>query len=328
MDYQAGKSSFKEVITRSYTRIFSWVVLGLFSSTLFTGVSFADDPTPNPLTENITVSAMVLQNPGVNPDTPPSTPQPSGPVNMTDTIDVAIFKGSAYPGSTISLLKNGVVLAEIPANPNGTFELHVRNLNPGTYSFGIRAQDANGLTSKLLVFTVFVSASVATIVEGIFVPPTITSDKIEVKKGDPIKFYGKSVPDTEVRLSVALNTEIIKKAKAGTDGSWFYTIDSSELDLGDNNAKARSLTVNDVSLYSDLLSFRVGDTNRLRPKISSLAGFRKRCDLNDDGRVNLLDFSIMAFWYKRLTFPPKVDLNSDKNINLTDLSILAYCWTG
>ena len=74
--------------------------------------------------------------------------------------------------------------------------------------------------------------------------------------------------------------------------------------------------------------FRVGDTNRLRAKVSELPGFRKRCDLNNDSRVNILDFSIMAFWYKRLGFPPRVDLNADNNINLTDLSILAYCWTG
>lgn len=327
MDYQASASSSKEI---KRTNIIRKPLLGLITiiSVLFFSVSysFADDPAPNPLTENITISAVVLQRPNVVPDTPPT--QPTGPVNTSDTFDVAVFKGTSYPGSMISLLKNGVVLAEIPANSNGGFEIHVRNLNPGTYTFGIRAQDNAGLTSKLLVFTVFVSSSVATIVEGIFIPPTITSDKTEVKKGDSITFSGRSVPDAEVRLSLMMKNEIIKKAKAGADGSWIYMVDSSELDFGDNFAKARSLTVNDISPYSDELLFRVGDTNRIRPKPVNLLGYRKRCDLNDDNRVNLLDFSIMAFWYKRLTFPPKVDLNNDKNVNLTDLSILAYCWTG
>ncbi len=329
MDYQASTSCRKEV--KNGIRKASIISVAIiFSIIISPGVStYADGhETTNPLTENITISATVLQNPGVNPDTPP-TPGPNpGPVNLSDTIDVAIFKGSSYPGSIISLLKNGVILAEIPANPDGTFEIHVRNLNPGTYSFGIRAEDSSGLQSKLLVFTIYVSSAVATIVEGIFIPPTITSDLIEVRKGDQITFLGRSVPNTEVRLSLTLNGELIKKVRAGTDGSWIYIVDSSELDMGDYFAKARSLTNNDISLYSDEVLFRVGDTNRIRPKISSLSGFRKRCDLNDDGRVNLLDFSIMAFWYKRLTFPPKVDLNSDKNVNLTDLSILAYCWTG
>lgn len=327
MDYQASSSCGKEIkkrgILKNFFLRFVCVALVSLCSAIY---SYADDPTPNPLYQNITISAAVLQNPNVAPDTPPLGP--TGPVNTSDTFDVAVFKGTAYPGSTISLLKNGIILAEIPANPNGGFEIHVRNLNPGTYSFGIRAQDSAGLTSKLLVFTVFVSASVATIVEGIFIPPTITSDKIEVKKGDSITFSGRSVPDAEVRLSLTMKNEIIKKAKAGVDGSWIYMIDSSELEFGDNFAKARSLTANDTSLYSEDLLFRVGDTNRIRPKPINLSGYRKRCDLNDDNRVNLLDFSIMAFWYKRLTFPPKVDLNSDKNVNLTDLSILAYCWTG
>lgn len=328
MDHQASSSGCKEIIKDGCKQVKILLVsifLGIY--TVSSPFAFADDPTPNPLTENITIFAVVLQNPGVNPDTPPIPPSP-GPVNTTDTFDVAVFRGMAYPGSTISLLKNGIVMAEIPANPNGTFEIHIRNLYPGTYSFGIRAQDGAGLTSKLLVFTVFVSSSVATIVEGIFVPPTITSDKIEVKKGNQITFQGASVPDTEVRVSLTFDGELIKKVKAGADGSWIYILDSSDLSLGDYLAKARALTANDISPYSDTITFRVGDTNRLRPKASNLFGYRKRCDLNDDGRVNLLDFSIMAFWYKRLTFPPKVDLNSDKNINLTDLSILAYCWTG
>ena len=120
----------------------------------------------------------------------------------------------------------------------------------------------------------------------------------------------------------------MKKTNSTALGAWSYALDSKDYSFGDYTAKARALTASDTSPYSDPLAFRIGDTDRFRSKISSLGGFRKRCDLNDDDRVNLLDFSIMAFWYKRLGFPERVDLNSDKSINLTDLSILAYCWTG
>ncbi|MDQ5962591.1 MAG: hypothetical protein QG653_398, partial [Patescibacteria group bacterium] len=70
---------------------------------------------------------------------------------------------------------------------------------------------------------------------------------------------------------------------------------------------------------------KVGTSNKER--LISLRG-NKRCDINQDGRVNLLDFSILAFWYKRAGFPEKVDLNTDKKVDLSDVSILAYCWTG
>jgi hypothetical protein len=36
----------------------------------------------------------------------------------------------------------------------------------------------------------------------------------------------------------------------------------------------------------------------------------------------------MAFWYKKPSPPAKVDLNSDAKVNIIDFSILAYNWTG
>jgi hypothetical protein len=328
MDYQAGTRSRKEeiVFPLSFSkaiRFFSLVVVFFCMSRAV----LAQTTTTNPLIINVEVSATVLVNPGTTPIDPhPSNPP--GPVNTNNDTDVAVFKGFSYPGSTVSLLKNGTVVATLPTAADGTFDIRVRSLTPGTYTFGVQAQDKNGLTSKLLSFTVYVSYGVMTSVEGIFLPPTITSDKVEVKKGDPITFYGSAVPNTEVRLSVSKNFEFLKKTKATASGTWMYLYISSELDLGDYSAKARSLTASDTSPYSDILTFRVGDTNRLRAKNNALNGFRKKCDLNNDEKVNLLDFSIMAFWYKRLGFPQKVDLNSDNSINLTDLSILAYCWTG
>jgi hypothetical protein len=41
-----------------------------------------------------------------------------------------------------------------------------------------------------------------------------------------------------------------------------------------------------------------------------------------------VDFSIMAYWYKRPNPPASVDLNGDSKIDLVDFSILAFNWTG
>jgi hypothetical protein len=273
----------------------------------------------------VTISAVILQGSNVYPET-----QPTSPVTQTviDTTDSVIFKGLSYPESVISLLKNGLVVAQVPASPNGTFEIRIRNLSSGVYTFGVRAEDKDTLKSKLLTFSVYVSTSITTVIDGIFIPPTITSDKIEVKRGEIITFLGTSVPDSDVRISFHSDFELLKKAKSNASGTWIYKLDSSELELGEHEGKARSLTADDLSPYSDILQFLVTDTDRLRTKKQALFGFRKKCDLNNDDRVNLLDFSIMAFWYKRIGFPQKVDLNTDNNVNLTELSILAYCWTG
>jgi hypothetical protein len=300
------------------------------SSLLYVGAQVAE----NPLTVDITVTAAVLSTqyntPATAPLTQPIPPSliPPGPTGALENFDAAIFKGMAYQGSSISLTRNGEVMATVPTNPDGSFELHLRNIAAGTYSFGVRAEDPKGLISKLVIFTIYIAPGIATIVDGIFIPPTLTSDKVEVKQGELIIFSGTSVGNAEVRLSLTSGSEFLKKITTNASGSWAYILDTSVLDMGDYDTKARTLTASSLSLYSDVLTFRIGSVTRLRSKVSTLVGFRKRCDLNNDNRVNLLDFSIMAFWYKRLGFPAKVDLNTDTKINLTDLSILAYCWTG
>ncbi|MCI0542615.1 hypothetical protein L0Y69_02605 [bacterium] len=60
--------------------------------------------------------------------------------------------------------------------------------------------------------------------------------------------------------------------------------------------------------------------------------FRKG-DLNDDCKVDLVDFSIAAYWYKkplseRFLAIEEKKLNGDGKVTLRDFSIMAYYWTG
>ncbi len=282
-------------------------------------------------TSTVTVTAIV-----VDPNAPVVVPPPvsggggggggGGGVPLTTGSDSAVFKGLAYPGSIVTLLKNGVIAAETPASPNGTFEITLRNLNPGTYSFGILAEDSERRKSTLDLYTVFIATGVSTVVEGIFIPPTITTDKVETRRGDPITLLGKAAPNANITLSIHSETELVKKTTSNSSGSWLYKLDSLELEVGDHEGKARSSTQQDLSLFSDIVNFTVGTRNVVRT--ASTVSSSMKCDLNNDIRVNILDFSIMAFWYKRTGFPVKVDLNADKKIDLADVSILAYCWTG
>lgn len=249
----------------------------------------------------------------------------AGP-DLSAGTDSAVFKGTAYPGSIVTLLKNGVVAAEVPASPNGTFEITLRNLRAGTYTFGILAEDSRRLKSNLDLYTVYVANGVSTQVEGIFIPPTITSDKVEVRRGDPINLIGSSAPNADITLLVHSETQLTKRTKANSTGAWIYKLDSLELEMGPHEAKSRASTEDDLSLFSDVLKFSVGTVNRTRESSSSPQ--KRSCDLNGDKRVNLLDFSIMAYWYKRSGFPPKVDLTGDGKVDISDVSVLAYCWTG
>lgn len=55
----------------------------------------------------------------------------------------------------------------------------------------------------------------------------------------------------------------------------------------------------------------------------------KNADLNDDGVVNLVDMSILLYYYNKSTqLKPRYDFNSDGRVDLIDISILLYYWTG
>ncbi len=51
-------------------------------------------------------------------------------------------------------------------------------------------------------------------------------------------------------------------------------------------------------------------------------------DLNCDGRVDIIDLSILEYWYRSKKYSASKDLNGDKQIELGDFSVLAYYWTG
>ena len=71
----------------------------------------------------------------------------------------------------------------------------------------------------------------------------------------------------------------------------------------------------------------------IEPKIPPLIPKNGECysmvaDINCDNKVNIVDMSIMLYWYRLKEYIGKVDLNSDKIINIGDFSVLAYYWTG
>ena len=53
-------------------------------------------------------------------------------------------------------------------------------------------------------------------------------------------------------------------------------------------------------------------------------------DLNVDGKVNIVDFSILLFHWGEDggDSSPPADINHDGIVNLTDFSVMIFHWTG
>ena len=236
------------------------------------------------------------------------------------------FSGKAYPKSVVTILKDAQIVTTVAAGTDANFSTLITSLSAGNYIFSVYSEDKDGRRSGLLTFPVSVTAGATTNISGIFLAPTIAVDKKEVKRGDNIAIFGQSAIQSDIIISVNSEEEFFAKTISDKDGIYLYNFDTSVLEYGSHNTKSKASIGNQlVSGFSPLINFKVSTQNipaQLPPQAPA------KGDLDTNSRVNLVDFSIVAYWYKKSNPPVKVDLNNDRVVNLIDFSIMAFYWTG
>lgn len=241
----------------------------------------------------------------------------------------AKFSGRAYPLSHIDLLKDGVIIGSTVAGPDAQFSITVTGINSGSHTFLIIGRDTDGLRSQSLSFPITVSSGVTTAISGIFLAPTLTVDKLVVSRGDNLAIFGQTAPDSKVTIGIASEHESFHFTDADESGVFLYNFNSALLAFGDHETRAKSEKDGSITQFGQEVTFEVGSRTVLNKNI----GCPLRGDLNNDCRVDIVDFSIAAFWYEKplstgLVTTEKVWLNGDGALDLVDLSIMAFHWTG
>jgi hypothetical protein len=241
-----------------------------------------------------------------------------------------IISGYAQPRSNVTLMSDGTIRATTIAGYDAKFSFTLDNLSPGNYLFTLFSEDKDGRRSSLYTFPVRLEAGQTITAGNILLSPTIDVDKLEVKRGDFISIFGYAPPFADVVISVSSEEELFLRTNTNRDGFYLYQLGTDILEKGDHFTKSKSILANQmVSNYSRVVSFKVGDRT-VSKEVKKVCG---KADLNCDGRVNLIDFSIAAYWYKRKLSPAfalieKERLNGDGKVDLVDFSIMAYYWTG
>ena len=146
-----------------------------------------------------------------------------------------------------------------------------------------------------------------------------------------ISFFGRAEPgDTVVLLKDA---QIAATTVASADGSFFFRL--TRLSSGnyifalysESPSQDRSALVTvPVEIFPQSV-INVTEISFL-PGVPFIPGQARIGDLNGDGRVDLVDFSILIYWFEKPNPPAHIDLNGDDIVDLVDFSILAYYWTG
>jgi len=267
------------------------------------------------ISRQVTVTAVV-------PEKPP-LPEP-------DTI--VIFQGISYPSSTLTITQDGSVLVAITTDSQAAFNVSAE-VEPGAHTFSIYGADQDGLIGKESNFTLTLSEGTTTTISGIFLGPTITVDQTSIAAGETATVSGTTAPSSEVNVTL---TEFLAAAEgpraavhvasADTNGRWLQLFNADDLEVASYEARAQATepVTQSVSEFSKTVAFAV--TGEQVP--AECAG-AVAADINCDGAVDLIDFSILLFFWES-TNPdnPRADINADGIVNIIDFSIMMFYWTG
>lgn len=242
-----------------------------------------------------------------------------GEINFEGDTDV-IISGRAYPGATITVLRDGTIERVIEAGGAADFSLTLSEQTPGITTFGFWALDRAGRRSITYSATFQIVQNAVTTLSGILLPPTLAVNPEKVAPGNAVTFSGSAFPGTNLYAYVD-RIEKPEETKSSPNGEWTITYDTSLLSVeAFHSVKAHYIDPTNPELksgYSQNTSFYVGTRDAEPGGIG---------DINGDGVVNLTDFSILLFNWNAAG--GVADLNTDGVVSLPDFSILLFYWTG
>ncbi len=282
--------------------------------------------------DNCTDLCVMEIPPTATTSPPPSPPpQPGGPGEQQGEVRYGetkvVVSGKAYPSAIVHILRDGTPLALTTADADADFEFQTDQLTGGPTTFGFWAEDDRGLRSLTFTTTFQVVESAITTLAGIFLPPTIQVDKNRVSQGTPVVVYGQTVPHMRVLSALDGSVKDTPSTTALASGHYTFEVPTATLKNNDfHNIKTLfdmmtgSTTSRSRSGYSQSVSFYLGAGGA----VGTSTGMRG--DINNDNRVNLIDFSVLLFYWGAAN--DAADLNSDGIIGLPDFSILLFNWTG
>lgn len=252
-----------------------------------------------------------------------------------------VINGLTSPGSVVTVRVDGLVSGTLQGLANGRFTRTISNLPQGLHTFSVSAVDVRGKVTPTVAITVSIPGGTTTTIDNLYLPPTIdVSSPVVLPQAAVLRGY--VFPGSSVL--VVLSVGKYYQSLAAADGSWSIAVPSRELGLGSHQARARaSLASGLQSEQSSPVSFLILPVAlppgvelplaEVLPPIvppAEAGTCSANGDFNGDGRVNLIDFSIMLYYWGRPVSTSQgacADLSGDESVSLQDLSIMLYWWT-
>lgn len=285
-------------------------------------ITFTLDSTPDGNTSIIT-GITTFGRGGVGP-------YPNG--SATFYLANVSFSGWTMPGGAVTILRDGVAGTTAQAKPDGGFTASLSALERGTYTFQVYATDSQGRRTASYTATLTLDAGTTNTLTNILLSPTAVFVPDSIQTGQAAKIVGEAAPGSRIEVPVRQKLDdgrysdaVIYTATSSTAGPgvvagrWEVTVPAKALSRGAYVARARAIRSVEVeSDYGKTIGLGVGQ--------DAPTDLGLRADLNRDGKVNLVDFSILlSFW---ATDDANADVNEDGTVGLPDFSIMLFQWTG
>ncbi len=233
------------------------------------------------------------------------------------------ISGRAYPSRTINFILDGDDVGSAQANSTGVFQF-TTDWQPGTATLGLWATDFSGTRSITFNNTFDITQGAVTNLNEIILPPTVKVSNANFSPGAVLTVSGQSVPNATINLYIDKNNTPVATGQAGSNGQWSIQYDTARLSNKEYALRAKSVSgtppLTTQSSFSSAVQLFAGVPGR-----SSTPS-----DLNRDTRINLIDFSILIFWWQTNggDSNPPADINGNARVGLEDFSILLFNWTG
>lgn len=237
-----------------------------------------------------------------------------------------IINGYAFPRSSVSVLVDGYLARTVQTATDGSFSAIIDAIARGAYTFGVYGTDKNGVKSSTYSTTFTVTGARGSTLSNVNVMPSIKVTPNPVDPGTALRVEGYTIPNATVTIENQndKSSASLKSFTATSDsnGAWSVSIDTTGFAKGTYKvrAKAKNDTVGVSTNYSAYTFYGVGEA----------VAQNRSSDLNRDGKVNLIDFSILLYWWGSAggNSNPPADINGDGKVSLTDFSIMIFNWTG
>ncbi len=238
------------------------------------------------------------------------------------------FYGITIPNTLIRVLQDGIVVETVRSDEDGRFTVMVSLLGDGLHTFSFIAVTDYGTTLPFAL-PLIRKGNEETETTGIALSPVVAASVTSIARGESLSVFGYAQPASPVQIEVHSDPVFVQTVQSGADGSFEVAFPTDGLAFGEHAIYAKTFINGAWTDLSLPWRFTVGTQTTIAPIVSEVC----HADVNGDGRVNIVDLSVLEEWFEKplSTEMRKTEascLSGDGEITPIDLSILGYYWTG